>query len=67
MKLKKLLFLIILSSCSNEPGAGTICVNKGIQYYKDIGSYPRLSDGKLADIAAQEKCLNSTAAFDSIH
>lgn len=35
---------------------GSACIQRGIAYYKEIGSYPRLSDGRLADGVAVERC-----------
>lgn len=39
------------------------CVIEGIQYFKDIGSFPRLSDGRDAERVAEERCLRTTGAF----
>lgn len=40
------------------------CVKKGIQYYKDIGSYPRLhSENISAEDKAKRMCKNSLVAF----
>jgi hypothetical protein len=40
------------------------CVNKGISYYQKIGSYPKLSDGRIAVDVARERCRNTPRAFD---
>lgn len=43
------------------------CVNKGIAYFKDIGSYPKLYSypdaGRRAEDVAIERCRRSTSAF----
>ncbi len=43
------------------------CVNRGINYYKSIGSYPYLKSepyaGRSAESVAREKCSNSPLAF----
>jgi hypothetical protein len=45
------------------PAGGSGCVSKGIAYYKEIGSYPTLSDGRDAQTVVLEKCANSPIAF----
>ncbi|RFC81424.1 hypothetical protein C9E89_021965 [Acinetobacter sichuanensis] len=42
------------------------CVENGVQYFKDIGSYPKLSDGKHAENVVRERCNRSSVAFGSI-
>ncbi|EME5683561.1 TPA: hypothetical protein PVK60_000504 [Acinetobacter baumannii] len=43
------------------------CVQKGIAYYKEIGSYPMLkSENISAEDKALQKCENSSVAFDSL-
>ncbi|NNK94221.1 MAG: hypothetical protein HKP41_07705 [Desulfobacterales bacterium] len=43
------------------------CVSRGIKYYKDIGSYPRLAappnEGRSAADVAIERCGITTTAF----
>jgi hypothetical protein len=43
------------------------CVERGIQYFKDIGSYPTLSQppntGRSAEVVARERCNRTTTAF----
>ena len=55
------LILVIYNSEKqvDEPG----CWQRGVAYYKSIGSYPRLSNGDLAEAAAMRKCKNSPIAF----
>jgi hypothetical protein len=35
------------------------CVERGVSYYKEIGSFPRLSDGRDATRVAKERCERS--------
>ena len=42
------------------------CNRLGVQYYKDIGSFPILSDGRNARDVVKEHCRNSLRAFDPI-
>lgn len=70
MRSYKSIFLLIipillgLSACSSNEKYQS-CVEKGIQYYKDIGAYPNL---KTENISAEAKvnatCKNSVVAFD---
>ncbi len=39
------------------------CNVKGIAYYKEIGSYPRLSTGEDAERKVRENCSRTTGAF----
>lgn len=39
------------------------CTGRGVAYFQDIGSYPRLSDGRLAEDVARERCGQSINAF----
>lgn len=39
------------------------CVNMGVEYFKAVGSWPRLSDGRDAYEVAQERCSRSLLAF----
>ena len=40
------------------------CHKKGIEYYKEIGSYPYLSDGRKAEDVVKEKCKRYSGCFD---
>lgn len=40
------------------------CVSKGIKFYKDIGSYPILTNGKRAEDLVKTKCNNHIGAFN---
>ena len=45
----------------------TLCIERGIQYFKDIDSYPLLkssvTSGQQADKVAEERCNRTTTAF----
>lgn len=51
---------------TNQASAETTvaeCVARGIAYFKEIGSYPTLSDGRDAATVAFERCSRTTTAF----
>lgn len=60
-----------MSACGNRDGSRTptvdACVENGIAYYKEIGSYPTLTSaglaGQRAEDVAAEKCSRSQLAF----
>lgn len=39
------------------------CQDRGEAYYRDIGSWPTLSDGRSASGVVQERCARSVDAF----
>ena len=39
------------------------CVADGVAYFKEIGSYPTLSDGRNAEEVASERCQRTLTAF----
>ncbi len=39
------------------------CTARGIDYFKEIESYPYLSDGRNAERVARERCERTTTAF----
>lgn len=40
------------------------CIDKGIAYFKEIGSYPKLaSTGERAEQVAKDRCERTTTAF----
>lgn len=47
-----------------EPTSYNGCVSKGISYFREIGSYPRLTTGELATEEARERCQRTRGAFD---
>ncbi|MFC2998231.1 hypothetical protein ACFODO_23860 [Acinetobacter sichuanensis] len=67
-----IVFLVILPIAyflaTKEPKKSNYsqCVENGVQYFKDIGSYPKLSDGKHAENVVRERCNRSSVAFGSI-
>ena len=63
-----LLFSTALVGCtktSDKPEFKS-CLTKGAAYFREIGSYPKLSDGRDADTVAKERCYNTTGAFDGL-
>jgi hypothetical protein len=60
-------FLIALSLLIGPSGTNSTdvsgCVSRGIAYFKEIGSYPNLSDGRVATVVAKERCGRSLSAF----
>ena len=61
----------MVTGCGNADGtkasAVSACVENGIAYYKEIGSYPTLTsagmEGRSAEEVATEKCSRSALAF----
>lgn len=51
------------SKSGNESNQFDECVSKGDAYYRDIGSYPTLSNGRDAHSVVVEKCFQTTTAF----
>ncbi|WP_155846530.1 hypothetical protein [Aquaspirillum serpens] len=39
------------------------CIKRGMQYYQDIGSFPRLSDGRITADVVRDRCSRSQLAF----
>lgn len=64
---RMLLAALILATCVCPVGAQLpdfdICVRRGIAYFKEIGSWPTLSDGRNAEQVVRERCRRSTQAF----
>jgi len=48
---------------SSTPADTAECVQKGIRYFKGIGSYPQLSDGRYADTVVVQRCNRTSTAF----
>ncbi len=60
------LITISLSGCGSDSKVES-CVDRGITYFKDIGSYPTLLSkpnvGKSSEAVARERCNKTTSAF----
>lgn len=54
----------LLTGCRSEKEELEACYRKGITYYREIGSYPTLSDGRVANEVIGGRCANSRNAFD---
>jgi hypothetical protein len=58
-----------LAACDPEPRDEGIdaCVERGVAYFREIGSYPTLSappnEGRSAEEVARERCERTTTAF----
>ena len=63
MKVLTLLF-ITLSLLGYKKSLYDECVEKGIQYYKDVDMYPKLPNGEIADKKVKGMCSNSREAFN---
>lgn len=61
-----LLFVVILSGCGKKQEVDA-CVERGVDYFKEIGSYPTLTskpnEGRKAEDVARERCERRTSAF----
>ena len=69
MKLLLMIAPLLLTGCGDgesDRQALADCYYNGVQYYKDIGSYPRLSDGRNAEEVALQKCGRSKFAFGPV-
>lgn len=65
-----LMSMLLLQACGDDgrtTAAVDACVERGVAYYKEIGSYPTLksppSAGRLAVDVAKEKCERTLTAF----
>ena len=68
MTLKLFSFIIVaisLSSCGSYEEEA--CVGRGVAYFKEIGSYPKLESppnaGRSAEDVARERCKITASAF----
>ncbi|APK29740.1 TPA: hypothetical protein ACNU7F_005142 [Escherichia coli] len=54
----------LLAGC-NESNKKEVegCIERGVQYFIEIGSYPKLSDGRDAVKVATERCNRTITAF----
>lgn len=53
----------VTAGCSSEKEELETCHRKGITYYREISSYPTLSDGQDANKVIGQICANSRIAF----
>ncbi|MBC7844109.1 MAG: hypothetical protein H7099_17500 [Gemmatimonadaceae bacterium] len=51
------------ASRSSDSYEVRVCIGRGVAYFKEIDSYPLLSDGRSADAVAGERCRRATSAF----
>lgn len=79
MKRLVIILALVLAACSrpeSPPGTSEAtasgedpirsCVEKGVAYFKEIESFPTLSDGRDAAEVALERCSRTTGAFDGL-
>lgn len=64
------LAVLLVAGCTEKPteiDPITACVERGVSYFKEIGSYPRLTTapnrGRLAEEVARERCERTLTAF----
>lgn len=59
--------MLLLAGCSGKAEEVNACVERGVEYFKEIGSYPTLSSdpnkGRKAEDVARERCDRTTTAF----
>jgi hypothetical protein len=56
---------MVLGGCNSADSGPSVdaCVEKGIAYFRDIGSFPYLSDGRDAKLGVRDRCGRTTGAF----
>jgi hypothetical protein len=57
---------LLLMDCGGESKSNTdieACISRGVSYFREIGSYPRLSDGGDAELVARDRCRRTVTAF----
>jgi len=59
--------ILPLAGCGNHRAEVDACVDRGVIYFKETGSFPTLSsagnEGKYAADVARERCNRTTTAF----
>ena len=59
--------LVAACGSSGPNPAIEACVERGVSYFKEIGSYPTLSSapnaGRKAEVVARERCNRTPTAF----
>lgn len=76
MRLALIFAALAVGSCDSEEAglskndqedSVTACVERGVAYFKEIGSYPTLqaepNTGRAAEEVALERCQRTTTAF----
>ncbi|RUO48973.1 hypothetical protein [Pseudidiomarina donghaiensis] len=66
IKFISFVFLISISACTGNDKVER-CVARGVEYFKEIGSYPTLKSGtnagRTAESVATERCKKKATAF----
>lgn len=61
------LIAIFVAGCSSNKQEVEACVGRGVAYFKEMGSYPKLksapNSGRSAEDVARERCNRTTTAF----
>ena len=58
-----LIFIACGGNSREKQQAMEECIARGRAYYKEIGSYPTLSDGRRTEAVIRERCERTTTAF----
>lgn len=58
-----LLVFAALKQLGILPDKEAECRDRGEVYFREVGSYPTLSDGRWAIDVAKERCARTTTAF----
>lgn len=58
-----LLLALALAACETDEKKYEACVQRGIQYFKDWGTFPKLRNGKDAEEVARERCKYDYFAY----
>lgn len=62
--MKKIILLaLVVGLAGCKKSSFNECVEKGVQYYKDVDMYPKLPSGEIADTKVKSMCSNSRVAF----
>lgn len=65
--MRVLAICLVLTACVSRGADGETavreCIANGVAYFKEIGSYPTLSDGRDAEAVAAERCRRAPTAF----
>ncbi|MEG1451760.1 hypothetical protein [Brevundimonas sp.] len=58
--------LLALTGCGGASESYKSCVEKGEAYFKEIESWPHLSDGRNAMKVIVDRCQRNDGAFDGL-